>query len=294
MKVEGFDRLDRSDRVDQDKSNRSSQDRSQRSSQERSEPIIQVRSERLSQERLERVKPDRTNPNRSERVGLEKDTRKGQNDSLLFGHEQSDRDQRNLSSDRNIVNLSDQTRREISHDVKLNQTGRSNNHEVHDRPHRDQNPDQDRRSQEKTDRLNNVQSEGSSRDKSDGTRDCLDPRRDISEGSEGKENLAPPTLRPNSKFKPRKETNEKFLDMEPLPEPPPTPPRHKDTVSARVKDGPDPGVPSSPINIPDNPSQPLVISTLPMSMSSSSVINKSEEKSNCSSSFDSLGRIHEY
>ena len=62
-------------------------------------------------------------------------------------------------------------------------------------------------------------------------------------------------------------TNERFLDMEePLPEPPPTPNRS-----------------SSPIEI----SAPLIISTEPMSVSSSSA-NKSEDKSNCSTSFDSL------
>ena len=62
-------------------------------------------------------------------------------------------------------------------------------------------------------------------------------------------------------------TNERFLDMEePLPEPPPTPQRS-----------------SSPIEI----SAPLIISTEPMSVSSSSA-NKSEDKSNCSTSFDSL------
>ena len=78
-----------------------------------------------------------------------------------------------------------------------------------------------------------------------------------------------------SKFRSKKETNEKFLDMEPLPEPPPTPPRT-----------------TSPINIPPaaGGGEPLVISTEPMSTSSSGH-NKSEDKSNCSSSFDSLGKI---
>ena len=63
-------------------------------------------------------------------------------------------------------------------------------------------------------------------------------------------------------------TNERFLDMEePLPEPPPTPKRS-----------------SSPIEI----SAPLIISTEPMSVSSSSVNKSVEDKSNCSTSFDSL------
>ena len=92
------------------------------------------------------------------------------------------------------------------------------------------------------------------------------------ERSESKENLNPTTgqKQTNKKFRNLKETSDKFLDMEPLPDPPPTPPR------------------TSPINIPGG--EPLVISTEPMSTSSSGH-NKSEDKSNCSSSFDSLGQL---
>ena len=66
----------------------------------------------------------------------------------------------------------------------------------------------------------------------------------------------------------RKETNEKFLDMDDtLPEPPPTPPEAKKLDSPDI-------------------SKPLTISTEPMSVSTSSN-NRSEDKSNCSS-YDSL------
>ena len=68
-----------------------------------------------------------------------------------------------------------------------------------------------------------------------------------------------------------KVTNEKFLDMEDtLPDPPPTPPGLKKTEDEEVSEA----------------SKPLIISTEPMSVSSSSA-NKSEDKSNCSS-YDSL------
>ena len=74
------------------------------------------------------------------------------------------------------------------------------------------------------------------------------------------------------KINSRKVTNEKFLDMEDtLPEPPPTPPEIKKL---------------SDVEEVSEASKPLIISTEPMSVSSSSA-NKSEDKSNCSS-YDSL------
>jgi len=116
----------------------------------------------------------------------------------------------------------------------------------------------------------------------------------------------------------RGETNEKFLDETsamPLPEPPPTPPfsasppiRPRTMTSTASSSPPvlssftgggarvaqvhlevekSAKTKSQPISIPVE-SQPLVISTEPMSTSSSSVLHKSEDKSNCSSSFDSL------
>lgn len=143
--------------------------------------------------------------------------------------------------------------------------------------------------------------------------------------SESKENLNPrqenqqddqqqQLARKSRKFKPRNETNEKFLDMEPLPEPPPTPPlvvggsekvngggvvaTNGDIVVSFGGGGGGEGGSTgsrtrstSPIPIPRESlvSQPLIISTEPMSASTSSGINRStEEKSNCSSSFDSL------
>ena len=76
----------------------------------------------------------------------------------------------------------------------------------------------------------------------------------------------------HKKMNSRKVTNEKFLDMEDsLPEPPPTPPELKKL---------------SDVEEVSEASKPLIISTEPMSVSSSSA-NKSEDKSNCSS-YDSL------
>ena len=289
MKVEGFDRKseDRLQHSDQDKSDRNSQDRSHRTSQERSEIFTKERSERLSQDRDDRrnnTEALRSDRNYQERYGkkeFEKTAVKVHNDSLLFGHELSEQDNYNLPPDETFLNLADQKRR--INDIRQNQTGRT---KQDDRTRRDCN----------TDQVSNDRQERSNRDKSELSRPRVDldhqPRRDLEEGSEGKENLAPQesSHKPNNKFKPRKETNEKFLDMEPLPEPPPTPPRHKDTPPSVVKTPPPSKTSSSPINIPENPSQPLVISTEPMS-TSSSVINKSEDKSNCSSSFDSLGQF---
>lgn len=105
----------------------------------------------------------------------------------------------------------------------------------------------------------------------------LDKRKsleDVLKKLESKENIVPAPNTNNQvnvevkKAKNRKVTNEKFLEMETLPEPPPTPPESKKS--------------SSPIEI----SKPLIISTEPMSVSSCSN-NKSEDKSNCSS-YDSL------
>jgi len=106
----------------------------------------------------------------------------------------------------------------------------------------------------------------------------LDKRKsleDVLKKLESKENIVPAAntnhqviLDPVKKCKNRKVTNEKFLEMETLPEPPPTPPELKKA--------------SSPIEI----SKPLIISTEPMSVSSCSN-TKTEDKSNCSS-YDSL------
>ena len=273
-------------RSDQDKSDRNSQDRSHRTSQERSEIFTKERSERRSQDQddlrniTEALRSDRNHPERSGKKEFVKTAVKVQNDSLLFGHELSEQEKYNPPPDQTILNLADQKRR--VNDLRQNQTGRTNQD---DRTRRDRS----------TDQVNNDRQERSNRDISELSRPRVDlehqPRRDLEEGSEGKENLAPQesSQKPNNKFKPRKETNEKFLDMEPLPEPPPTPPRHKVTPPSLVKNPPPSKTSSSPINIPENPSQPLVISTEPMS-TSSSVFNKSEDKSNCSSSFDSLGQ----
>ena len=97
---------------------------------------------------------------------------------------------------------------------------------------------------------------------------------DVLKKFESKENIAPAPNTNNqvsidlARKVNRKVTNEKFLEMETLPEPPPTTPESKKS--------------SSPIEI----SKPLIISTEPMSVSSCSN-NKSEDKSNCSS-YDSL------
>ena len=91
--------------------------------------------------------------------------------------------------------------------------------------------------------------------------------------SESKENLrsskSPASLTTDKKANNRKVTNEKFLDMDELPEPPPTPPEFMKSMEELSE-----------------ASKPLIISTEPMSVSSCSN-NKSEDKSNCSS-YDSL------
>ena len=87
--------------------------------------------------------------------------------------------------------------------------------------------------------------------------------------TESKENLSSSKSPTDKKANNRKVTNEKFLDMDELPEPPPTPPEFLKSMEELSE-----------------ASKPLIISTEPMSVSSCSN-NKSEDKSNCSS-YDSL------
>jgi hypothetical protein len=88
--------------------------------------------------------------------------------------------------------------------------------------------------------------------------------------SESKENLNPKEQTRKSsgsssssgggkKFRPRNETNEKFLDMEPLPEPPPTPPPPESAGGGASP--PPPPRPTSPIPIPTGSGSSRLIGT---------------------------------